>query len=229
MTWGDVPYEVLYRSYAGPLADHVDQIQKDIAEHQVTCIAVDSILASSGQAVEESEAARVWHQVMGELNVASIGITHVAKDARNRSTPYGSVYFWNLARSVFEIARETEDEDNNIIAIHHRKSNRTSLLNPTGLRVTFESDSNNNVVSIEYEEADLTQTETLVAALKPIDRIIALLAEGVSMTPEQISEELDMKNASVRQSLKRALESKTPTPIIRYQNNQYGIKKEGNI
>ena len=229
MTWSDVPYEVLYRSYAGPLADHVDQIQKDIAEHQVTCIAVDSILASSGQAVEESEAARVWHQVMGELNVASIGITHVAKDARNRSTPYGSVYFWNLARSVFEIARETEDEDNNIIAIHHRKSNRTSLLNPIGLRVTFESDSNNNVVSIEYEEADLTQTETLVAALKPIDRIIALLAEGVSMTPEQISEELDMKNASVRQSLKRALDSKTPTPIIRYQNNQYGVKKEGNI
>jgi len=203
--WGDVIKPVLYRRYHGSLADHFDAIAADIAEHDIKLICVDSLVAASGDqySPNDAEAARTWHQVVSALGVSSIGITHAAKNSKEPSA-FGSVYYTNLARSIFEISADAEaGRNSSVIAVTHRKGNNTGLMKPVGLSVDFESDEFDNPVKIQYASADLTQSEVLASKLSSSDRIVSLIT-GVSMSPSEILEELtDLKPVTIRQALLR--------------------------
>ena len=203
--WGDVIKPVLYRRYHGSLADHFDAIAADIAEHDIKLICVDSLVAASGDqfSPNDAEAARTWHQVVSALGVSSIGITHAAKNAKEPSA-FGSIFFTNLARSIFEISADAEaGRNSSVIAVTHRKGNNTGLMKPVGLSVDFESDEFDNPVKIQYASADLTQSEVLATKLSSSDRILSLIT-GVSMSPSEILEELtDLKPVTIRQALLR--------------------------
>ena len=203
--WGDVIKPVLYRRYHGSLADHFDAIAADIAEHDIKLICVDSLVAASGDqySPNDAEAARTWHQVVSALGVSSIGITHAAKNSKEPSA-FGSVYYTNLARSIFEISADAEaGRNSSVIAVTHRKGNNTGLMKPVGLSVDFESDEFDNPVKIQYASADLTQSEVLASKLSSSDRILALVTK-VSMSPAEILEELtDLKPVTIRQAVLR--------------------------
>ena len=203
--WGDVIKPVLYRRYHGSLADHFDAIAADIAEHDIKLICVDSLVAASGDqySPNDAEAARTWHQVVSALGVSSIGITHAAKNSKEPSA-FGSVYYTNLARSIFEISADAEaGRNSSVIAVTHRKGNNTGLMKPVGLSVDFESDEFDNPVKIQYASADLTQSEVLATKLSSSDRILSLITM-VSMSPAEIAEELtDLKPVTIRQALLR--------------------------
>ena len=207
MTWEhDVLKPVLYRRYHGALADYFDAIAKDIADHDIKLICVDSLVAASGDqhSPNDAEAARTWHQVMSALGISSIGITHAAKNSREPSA-YGSVYYTNLARQIYEVSADAEPgNDSTVIAITHRKGSNTGIMRPVGLRVDFQSDEYKNARKITYTEADLTQSEVLAPKLSAHDRILSLVATQ-SMSPAEIAEELtDLKAVTIRQSLLRA-------------------------
>ena len=203
--WGDVIKPVLYRRYHGSLADHFDALAADIAEHDIKLICVDSLVAASGDqySPNDAEAARTWHQVVSALGVSSIGITHAAKNSKEPSA-FGSVYYTNLARSIFEISADAEaGRNSSVIAVTHRKGNNTGLMKPVGLSVDFESDEFDNPVKIQYASADLTQSEVLATKLSSSDRIVSLITK-VSMSPSEILEELtDLKPVTIRQALLR--------------------------
>ena len=203
--WGDVIKPVLYRRYHGSLADHFDAIAADIAEHDIKLICVDSLVAASGDqySPNDAEAARTWHQVVSALGVSSIGITHAAKNSKEPSA-FGSVYYTNLARSIFEVSADAEaGRNSSVIAVTHRKGNNTGLMKPVGLSVDFESDEFDNPVKIQYAPADLTQSEVLATKLSSSDRILSLITM-VSMSPAEIAEELtDLKPVTIRQALLR--------------------------
>ena len=203
--WGDVIKPVLYRRYHGSLADHFDAIAADIAEHDIKLICVDSLVAASGDqySPNDAEAARTWHQVVSALGVSSIGITHAAKNSKEPSA-FGSVYYTNLARSIFEVSADAEaGRNSSVIAVTHRKGNNTGLMKPVGLSVDFESDEFDNPVKIQYASADLTQSEVLATKLSSSDRILSLITM-VSMSHAEIAEELtDLKPVTIRQALLR--------------------------
>ena len=203
--WGDVIKPVLYRRYHGSLADHFDAIAADIAEHDIKLICVDSLVAASGDqySPNDAEAARTWHQVVSALGVSSIGITHAAKNSKEPSA-FGSVFYPNLARSIFEVSADAEaGRNSSVIAVTHRKGNNTGLMKPVGLSVDFESDEFDNPVKIQYAPADLTQSEVLATKLSSSDRILSLITM-VSMSPAEIAEELtDLKPVTIRQALLR--------------------------
>ena len=203
--WGDVIKPVLYRRYHGSLADHFDALAADIALHDIKLICVDSLVAASGDqfSPNDAEAARTWHQVVSALGVSSIGITHAAKNSKEPSA-FGSVFFTNLARSIFEISADAEaGRNSSVIAVTHRKGNNTGLMKPVGLSVDFESDEFDNPVKIQYASADLTQSEVLATKLSSSDRILSLITM-VSMSPSEILEELtDLKPVTIRQALLR--------------------------
>jgi hypothetical protein len=203
--WGDVIKPVLYRRYHGSLADHFDALAADIAEHDIKLICVDSLVAASGDqySPNDAEAARTWHQVVSALGVSSIGITHAAKNSKEPSA-FGSVYYTNLARSIFEVSADAEaGRNSSVIAVTHRKGNNTGLMKPVGLSVDFESDEFDNPIKIQYASADLTQSEVLATKLSSSDRIVSLITK-VSMSPSEILEELtDLKPVTIRQALLR--------------------------
>ena len=206
MTWQDVICDVRYHNFSGPLQDQLDTLQREVSEFSVSLLVVDSLVASSGMDANDAEAARIYHQIIGGLgeNITAIGVTHIAKSGKD-SNSFGSVYWDNLSRNNWLVAREEEEleENSSVIALTHKKSNRTSLMKPLGYRVKYETDEDGQATKIWYEEADLSLTETLSKKLSTTDRILSLVRD-ISMSPGDIAEELGLKTNTVRQALIRA-------------------------
>ena len=220
MTWDDVLMPVVYRHFAGSLGDYTDTISDEIARHRIEVLAIDSLVASSGSehSPNDAEAARVWHQVVSSFGIASIGITHIAKNSANKDgTPFGSVYYFNLARSIFQVSRENESEHSSVLAVAHRKGNNTGIMKTMGLRADFESDEFDRATKITYSEADLNTTEVLATKLSVTDRVLYTIKD-IAMEPKDIAEELDIPSNTVRQALLRAKERKL---VIQLPNGQY--------
>jgi hypothetical protein len=216
MTWDDVLEPVVYRRYHGALSDYVDSIQSDIAKNNIELIAIDSLIAASDEDTNDAVAARTWHQVVSSLGVASIGITHVAKAG---SDPYGSVYFWNLSRAVWNVSKETEDDSNTVVAITHKKGNNTGLMEPVGLHVEFEADEELRPIKIEYKTADLTDTEDLGKHASVKQHIISILT-GTSMSRDDILKELETRNIKIN-SGRKAITRMQKQGLIIQQANGY--------
>lgn len=206
MTWQDVICDVRYHNFSGPLQDQLDTLQREVSEFSVSLLVVDSLVASSGMDANDAEAARIYHQIIGGLgeNITAIGVTHVAKSGKD-SNSFGSVYWDNLSRNNWLVAREEEEleENSSVIALTHKKSNRTSLMKPLGYRVKYETDEDGQATKIWYEEADLSLTETLSKKLSTTDQILSLIRD-IAMSPGDIADELGMKAPTVRQALIRA-------------------------
>ena len=206
MTWQDVICDVRYNNFSGPLQDQLDTLQREVSEFSVSLLVVDSLVASSGMDANDAEAARIYHQIIGGLgeNITAIGVTHVAKSGKD-SNSFGSVYWDNLSRNNWLVAREEEEleENSSVIALTHKKSNRTSLMKPLGYRVKYETDEDGQATKIWYEEADLSLTETLSKKLSTTDQILSLIRD-IAMSPGDIADELGMKAPTVRQALIRA-------------------------
>jgi len=206
MSWPDVICDVRYHSLSAPLQDQLDTLQREVSEFSVSLLVVDSLVASSGMDANDAESARIYHQIIGGLgeNITAIGVTHIAKSG-NESNSFGSVYWDNLSRNNWLVAREEEEieENSSVIALTHKKSNRTSLMKPLGYRVKYETDEDGQATKIWYEEADLSLTETLSKKLSTADQILSLIRD-IAMSPGDIAEELGLKTNTVRQALIRA-------------------------
>ena len=220
MTWDDVLMPVVYRHFAGALGDYTDAISDEIHRNKIELIAIDSLVASSGSehSPNDAEAARVWHQVVSSFGIASIGITHIAKNSANKDgTPFGSVYYFNLARAIWQVSREVESEHSSVLAVAHRKGNNTGIMKTMGLRAEFESDEYDRAIKITYSEADLNTTEVLATKLSVTDRILYAIKD-IAMEPKEIAEELDIPANTVRQALLRA---KARKMVLLLPNGQY--------
>ena len=206
MTWQDVICDVRYHNFAGPLQDQVDIIQREVSEYSIELLIVDSLVASSGMDANDAESARIYHQIVNGLgdNLSSLGVTHIAKSG-NESNSFGSVYWDNLSRNNWLLAREEEElvDNSSVIALTHKKSNRTSLMKPLGYKVGYETDIHGQATKIWYEETDLSLTETLSKKLSTTDQVLALIRD-IAMAPGDVAEELGMKAPTVRQALIRA-------------------------
>ena len=214
-TWEDVIEPVIYKRFSGALSDHVDSIQSDIAKNNIELIVIDSLIAASDEDTNDAVAARTWHQIMSSFGIASIGVTHVAK---NGDQPFGSIYFWNLSRACWSVAKESED-DNNTIALTQRKSNNTALMEPFGLSVEFESDENNKPIMIAYHPADLTETEKLAKHASSKQHITSIL-KGTSLAMSELLtslEERGVKENTARKAIARMKEQK----LLTQQPNGY--------
>lgn len=202
---GKTRYPILYRHYAGPITDHLHSLQRDTHDHEVKLMVVDSIVPASGVDVTDAEAPRIYFSAINELGVASLGITHVAKDGE---LPYGSVYWNNLSRNNWQVVKEDAAGDN-VVAAYHRKGNRTGGVHkPMAWLTTWESDINDNPEKIKYDIVDIHGFATLDEGTSPGDRIMAYLKENPSKFPNEVAEDLGINRNTVRTNLRRGAEKK---------------------
>ena len=187
-----------YQSMSGAFIDHCDELVEIIVENDIELIIVDSLVASAGGDVTDAEAARLFHNAVRSLNVASIAITHTNKS----DTLFGSRFFWNLARQVFRLTSVAEPETNPVLGLYHEKSNRSKLIAPVAYDVQFSGSTESDNASIKYVAQDIQTVPELAKGTGLRERLIGLMRNG-SMTIEQLAERTSTDQSQVLATMER--------------------------
>jgi hypothetical protein len=190
--FGQGTMPILYKRMTTTLADSVESLQRTISDKNIGLLIVDSLGPAARGNLNDPEPAIKYHAALRQLAITSLTLAHTSKDQfTKRRTIFGSVFFTNLARSVWECKAEQETaEDEAVVSLKHAKANLSRLHLPLGYRFTFTDD------SITVVKADLRDTG-LSGELPLSLRIKDLLRRG-TMTVKEIAEALEANEASVR-------------------------------
>ena len=214
------PMPMLYLRMTAPLADSVESLQQNIAEENIKLLIVDSLGPAARGNLNDPEPAIKYHEALRKLltnekvGITSLTIAHNSKDPlTKRRTIFGSVFFTNLARSVWECKAEQETgEDEAIISVKHTKANLSKLHPTLGYRFTF------TVNSITIAKSDLRDTG-LSGELPLRWQIKNLLGRG-SMSIPELAEQLGSKADTIGRTLRRM---RKDTQVTKQEDDTWGL------
>jgi len=209
-------FKLNYRHCAAPLADDIEGIQEIIEENKIRLVVIDSAGMAAGGDLNKSEIATSFFKALRSLKVTSLVISHTSKDQlTKKKTPFGSVYWWNESRNIFELNHHvTEDEDSRVsIGLFHRKSNNSRLYKPIAFEFTYLDD------AIMIDSQDIKSIAGFMEHLSVSTRIIEILKKG-SMSAASIAEMLDVKLTVIKVNLS---EMKKRKKVINLENMEWGL------
>lgn len=193
------PSGIYHRHMSGPLIDDTRRLRADVARLHVGLVIVDSLAPASGPDPETAGAVVPVMNVLGSLpGVTRLVLAHVshANEAARDPRPYGSVFVWNLARSCWYLQRSTEDRDDLVIGLYHKKANDERLHDALSLRFTFAEG------TITPATADLAAVPELRERTPLAQQLAAALANGTKTIPA-LAIELDAKEDTIDKTLRR--------------------------
>ena len=188
------------------------QIQKRIEETGAQLLVVDSLVPSVDSDANDADTARRFYQVLRSLDIPSLIISHTTKnpgDVDSKAKPFGSAYWWNQARSVWEFRKEqTAGANHTDLALINRKSNNWSIVEPIGIRMKTENlkPTDPGIPKVTFEPIALSSQNNSLAKAVPIKlRIVQALQTvvGGGLTTREIADEIAEEIDSVRMALRR--------------------------
>jgi hypothetical protein len=202
----DTEETFFYRFCEQPLVNDIHNIQKLITEKEIGFVIIDSQMAASGYGPDAALQASQFYNALRSLHCTSLTIDHISKSdwagGTGESTgPYGSVVKYNRARSVFEL-KKSQEPDNEFLelSLKHIKHNEGKLLKPIGVRINFNHGEGNNLESVTFTTCNLADNSTLAKTLPLKDRLIDALRRGTKEIDE-LSEELNADKGTIRARL----------------------------
>jgi len=185
----------LYRRCNIPLNIDLEQIASVIDSENINVIIIDSLGLSTGGDLNDAASANVFASAVRKLKCTTIVIAHNAKNTETGTkTIYGSVYFHNNARNVWEVKNVQEEGDNKYqIGLFHRKCNLGKLQQSIFLDV-YHSD----------EMLSYIRTDSTIDFEKhmPISHRIKDMLK-IPQTAKQLSDELNISDGIIRKELQR--------------------------
>jgi len=211
------PVPILYRQCELPFVDDIDHLEELILEYSIHFLVIDSLGVALGNvSLNEAQAATSFFSALRRLRVTSLIISHTPKEDIRKLLPYGSIYFYNLARCAYLIQRQQEQESNEIaIDLIQTKNNQGPLLGHQGFRIQFIGDKT-LVKRIEPE----TVPEFLERMTLKV-KITRLLKEHGKLPIKEIAALLDKAENQVRAEL-----SKHKDIFIKIDNKNWGLKAQ---
>jgi hypothetical protein len=185
-----------------PLVFEVEKIQQLGHKKAIGFYVMDSAGPAAQGSLKDEESAIGYYRALRTLNRGSLTLAHVPKPKdgfENQESPFGSVFWTNLARSVWHLKPGDSTPDSNSITVgfFHKKSNTSRLHNPIGFELTFSSDERINV-----RRVDLANVEGLATHLPMRQRIQNALRNGFKSISE-IALELEAKEDTVKRTINR--------------------------
>jgi hypothetical protein len=205
---------IQYRRMTAPLADSAEQLQKIVADKGAKLLIIDSLGPAARGNLIDAEPAIRYHAALRQLGITSLTLAHTAKDqfTKKRSI-FGSVFFTNLSRSVWECRAEQETgEDEAVISLKHTKANLSRLHPPLGYRFTF----TNNSITVMH--TDLKDTG-LSGELPLSWQIKNLLRQG-AFSVSEIAEQLGNSQDTIRRTLNRM---RTKNEVGKLDDGTWGL------
>lgn len=195
-------YGKLWHMEAGgiPLIDLVPSLKKLIKRDGYDLIVVDSAAPACGGEPEKAESATRYFNALSKLGIASLTIAHETK-LENHAYPFGSVFWWNLPRNIWNVQSEKEEDDRiTQMGIFHRKCNNGALHRPIATKLFF----GEGFIDLGFGDSGLWEKEMSVTS-----RIVRLMKDGVERTKQDMKRDglNDVEENTLNQSIKRLRKS----------------------
>ena len=208
---------VHYRRCAQRLASEIQEIQKAVLERGIQMVIVDTAGPACGGDPESAQSAIQFFMALRSLNITSIILAHKSKAAGAKG-PFGSVYWTNYPRNVFNIkGAQEEGATSCFVGLFHEKTNDGRLMKPMGFRLEFIDEG--EVVRVHKENVgDIPELEENLGL---VDRITNALRRNryKPMTVTDLADELEAKAGSIRQALSR----QANTRFVKLSDNRWGL------
>ena len=190
---------VIYRRMDASLVEGAREVRKDVARFGTAMVIVDSLGMACGG--DPSDAGGIIRTMLAarSLGVPVVCIHHIAKDAKDKSTPYGSVYASNEARMSWLVESERNDSTLTQVLTNH-KANRGARHERQSFRFDFESDDMERLTRIDVAALTFSQSKSVGDGGQKY-RIKSALNQP--KTIDTLHEELDISKASLRMQLNR--------------------------
>jgi len=191
-----------YRRCFVPLTQDVENIKQAVEETGAGLIIVDNLGPACGGELKDAEAATTIFSAVREIDKTFLFIAHNSKSVdTKRKTVFGTVFFENLARSVWEVRSAKENEVDSLdLALYHHKANQSRLHAPMGFNITFNS---HKTFVRRRNPEDISE---LREGMSLSSRILFEL-KGGGMVPSELADMLESGAATVNarcQDLKNA-------------------------
>lgn len=209
-----------YRRMERPLTDDAGALRADASRLGVGLVIVDSLAPACGPEPEGSDAVTRTMNALRAFGptVTRAVVAHVSKAAAEQrgtsAKPFGSVFVWNLARSVWELRRSEDETNDLVVGLYHRKANGGRLHPPIGLRLAFAPD------AIALEAANLSESSDLLARASL--RIRAVLSPG-ALTTAEVADALGVSEDTAGRTLRRM----SGKGVVRLPNDEGGRVRWG--
>lgn len=211
------PVKLRYRRCVQPLADDVEILKEAVLEFKAGLLIVDSLAPACGGDLSVPETAMSFFRALRSLNCTSLVVAHPAKNSE-RKTIFGSVFYTNLARSVWEVQTYQDVGGNSIsLSLFHRKSNLSRLQRPFGLEFLFEGD----LGAIKVFPRTVVDVPEVGEKAPVWERIMALLPRSGPLKPKEVAERLGAPDSTVRKELARMRDRRL---VVQLSDGRYAAK-----
>ncbi|MFC2034884.1 AAA family ATPase [Chloroflexota bacterium] len=209
---------ILYRRMTTTLTDSAGQLQQIIHDKNIGLVIVDSLGPAARGNLNDPEPAIKYHAALRQMGVTSLTLAHTSKDLlTKRKTIFGSVFFTNLARSVWECkAKQETGEDEAVISLKHTKANLSRLHPPLGYRFTF-TDNSIAVMKIDLKDTGLSGE-------LPLPWLIKNLLREEPLTMREITEMLEKSEDTVKTTLSRMAKN---GELVKLPEHKWGLRASG--
>lgn len=205
------PENLWYARCTRNLQAAIRQIKQWTAELGAGLVIIDSIGPAAGGELEKSEVALQAMSCLNELHPAArLVLAHISKSSRDQRaserTPIGSVFFYNIPRSVWVLQRGSAEESDVIeCALLNVKSNVGRQRAPIAYRMEFDEPLDGLIpASVKFVLSRIDDSPELVEHASLQTRICALLRdERRPMEAAEIADLLGVKPNLVRAILGR--------------------------
>ncbi|ULA69260.1 MAG: hypothetical protein LZF62_410217 [Nitrospira sp.] len=187
-----------YRRCEYPLHQEVHQIASHVARLGVQFLVIDSAALACGGDLASPDSAIKLQRALRTIGCASLVLAHVPKSVQEgqEATAYGTVFFRELARNVWEFQR-ANDGNPVRVALHQKKNNFGPALPPLGFEVVFSDD------AVQIGTFDPTEEPACEEKLPVASRIRNLLEDGHPRSAKEIADELHLNQATIKVVLSR--------------------------
>lgn len=138
-----VPGNLYYYSPEKSLSRLLPHIKEALKTKGIQFLIIDSLGASCVDPEKVGDIVEVFSQIKN-LGIATLILDHQSKmqsqDNYNQKTPYGSVYKYNLSRSVFQLSSIGREDHQISLMLRHKKANFGRLIQDLTFDISFEGD-----------------------------------------------------------------------------------------
>lgn len=179
----EIPENLYYRNMTRPLVDEARAIRADLTRLGIGFIIIDSLVPACGEDPTGADPARQVMDAMRTFTPATrLVVAHMTRagaQGSGESDIFGSIFFRNLGRSVWELRCTDASESEMEIGLYHRKVNLGAKQPPVGWRLNWKDQE----YTASLNSIVVTESSDLVRHASLSVRIRAALRQGAMEAP----------------------------------------------